>query len=312
MKKIFTIGILLCALVNVAQPVILNGNNVPAIGFNAGIQSVSGAGSPGAGGANLTWDFSSFSVNTMGVVAIVDPALTPYTTTFPQANFCSKITPTGSSTSIYSYEKISSTLWEAIATNYSGPGTGKDYTPNFESNLKFPFSYGETFTDYFQSTTSAQYPVDITYDAYGTLITPSATYTNVVRIKKYWGPGDYSYSWMSTNPLFIIMNYNSTSNSYVLVGSATADIQDINTNKLKVQLFPNPINSSSRFVISGNIKNFQNTMIIIYDALGKEVKQLKVDANEIIINRDGLENGIYFYKLINSNQIVATGKLIIN
>ena len=59
MKKTLLITSLTFSILVSAQPVILNGNNIPSIGTTATLYSgtpVSGIGNPGA---NQTWDFSS-------------------------------------------------------------------------------------------------------------------------------------------------------------------------------------------------------------------------------------------------------------
>ena len=54
-----------------------------------------------------------------------------------------------------------------------------------------------------------------------------------------------------------------------------------------------------------------DVVFILYDIYGRAVKQQPVINNETIINRGNLANGIYLYKLIDQNETVGTGKLII-
>ena len=50
----------------------------------------------------------------------------------------------------------------------------------------------------------------------------------------------------------------------------------------------------------------------MYDLVGKEVRLISdIQSHELMINRDNLADGMYFYKLINKGQEISTGKLII-
>src|ERR1700741_4920579 len=220
-----------------AQPIIQNGSNVPAVGFTAVVSGAGNTVAPGTGGANITWDLSGLSPSELGAIEFVTPSTTPYFSTFPSSNLCIKITPTGSSVSIYQYDKVTATRWDQIANSYAGPGTGKDYTANPESFLKFPFQYNESFIDTFQSTSGGVSSVTITYDGYGTLKTPFGTYNNVVRVMKYWGPGDYNYNWYTLNPLAIMASFDAEKNSYTLTGATATNITESAEN-VSVQVFP--------------------------------------------------------------------------
>lgn len=92
----------------------------------------------------------------------------------------------------------------------------------------------------------------------------------------------------------------------ILTGMAQAK------NHVFVGIFPNPFNTSANLTINGAVNNL-NATIHIYNVLGQEVKSIYM-GNKIntILTRNNLANGMYFYKLVNNNQTVATGKFIIN
>ncbi|MCE9540586.1 MAG: T9SS type A sorting domain-containing protein [Bacteroidetes bacterium] len=50
----------------------------------------------------------------------------------------------------------------------------------------------------------------------------------------------------------------------------------------------------------------------MFDVLGKNVKSLKgISTKEFQISRNGLENGVYFYKINSAENTIAIGKLIV-
>lgn len=305
MKKTFTIGILLCALVNAAQPVILNGSNLPAPGFSAPVSKAIATVGIGSAGINQTWNFSLLTFTPLGTLSVITPSSSPIGASFPTANYAYSFAGT------YSFFKTSVGQMEAQANSITTPGSGNDLTPNPETILKFPFNYLDTLSDTWQKVGDPVKNVTLTYDGYGTLITPTTTYSNVVRIKEDYGAGIVDYRWYSLNPLIFIMTYSNGANELYYVGATANGINDPNNSNLLLNIYPNPFTSSTTLKIN-SATTLKNTELKIYDVLGKEVKQIPVNSSEIAINRDELENGIYFYRLINSNEIIATGKLIIN
>jgi hypothetical protein len=50
----------------------------------------------------------------------------------------------------------------------------------------------------------------------------------------------------------------------------------------------------------------------MFDVLGKNVKTLKgISTKEFQISRNGLENGVYFYKIYSGENTLSIGKLIV-
>jgi uncharacterized Ntn-hydrolase superfamily protein len=77
-----------------------------------------------------------------------------------------------------------------------------------------------------------------------------------------------------------------------------------------IRVFPNPSNQSVCFYLTDNLDNSVKKISII-DAYGRTVKEIK-NINEdrrVILER--LKPGIYFYLLYNSNNVIATGKLVL-
>ena len=295
-----------------AQPILVSTMPLPPVGTIDSIFTAGATISPGSGGPGLTWNFSGLSPTLQGTATIVTPSTTPYYSTFPTATLCLKFTPTGSSTSVYDYDRLSAAKWEQLANDFGGTGTGTDYSPNQESNLNFPFSYPNTTIDTFQKTGGSANPVTITYDAYGTLTTPFGTYSNVVRVEKYYGVGDYDYDWYSTSPyLFEIMSFDAQSNIYTLIGTggSASGIKKIEASDM-VQLYPNPMYKNTTLKIDAT-NGFNNTMLTISNTMGQTVKQIAIRSSETTIPKDGLPAGLYFYSVLNNNIKIASGKLVI-
>jgi len=314
MKKKFTFSglALLCCVAAIAQPVLVSTMPQPPVGTIDSIYSATGSIVPGSGGPGVTWNFSGLSTAFLGTAAVVNPSATPYNSTFPTATLCIKFTPAGSSASVYDYDSLSSANWEQLANTYGGAGTGTDYTPNPESNMNFPFNYTNSFIDTFRKTGGSPNPVTITYDDYGTLITPFGTYYNVVRIYKYYGTGDYDYNWYTTAPyLFGVMSYDAQSNAYTIIGvpGSTTGLTEAAAPET-TQLYPNPFSDNATLKL--NVQNgFIGASMSITDAVGRIVKQIPINGPETTVLRDGMQPGLYFYNVQNNGLKIATGKLVI-
>lgn len=294
-----------------AQPVIVNTMLPFPVGTVDSAYSAAASVPPGAGGAGVTWNLSALVPAATGVLSVVAPSSTPYTSTFPTATLCAEVTLISGGTK-YLYQRLSSAKWEKLANNYSGVGTGDDYSPNPESYLMFPFSYTNTFTDTFQKTTGGANTVDVTYDGYGTLITPHATYSNVVRIYKYWGPGDYDYNWYVTSPnIGLVAAYHAQTNQYTLIRHAATTALSEVTTQAKAQLYPNPFTGSTTLKIDAP-NGLSDASVTITDVMGRVVRSLPVSTPETIISGDGLTAGMYFYAVQNNGKHIVGGRMMVN
>jgi trimeric autotransporter adhesin len=75
-------------------------------------------------------------------------------------------------------------------------------------------------------------------------------------------------------------------------------------------VFPNPFSTTTTIRINQPIS--RNTVFRLYDVNGKQLRSIQVDNSELIIGREDLESGIYFYSLEDNGSFRKTGKLIIN
>ena len=78
-----------------------------------------------------------------------------------------------------------------------------------------------------------------------------------------------------------------------------------------ISIFPNPINTTATVRINETLK-VKNAEMKIVDVMGRVVKTISsIQSNEFTFDRDKLSDGIYFYELMQGNEIIAKGKMVI-
>jgi hypothetical protein len=137
----------------------------------------------GDAGADKVWDFTNVTPDTIDFeFKYLDPATTPFVDSFPNSNSCLAVPEFG----IYLYFKLNSDLWEFHG---NALGISQQVYQDPQVQLMFPMNYEDSFTDDFASTLVSfgvvQYgtgTTTVTADAYGTVILPTGTFDNVMRI----------------------------------------------------------------------------------------------------------------------------------
>lgn len=302
-KRLLIIFTLLSSFV-FAQPVIGDGNNIPGVGYSAAI-SVSNSSNVGAAGANQTWDFSSLFFIPIGTMNVIQPSSSSMTASFPNANLAYTLAGT---TSFFS---VSATQFEVQAYAITSPGSGDDYSPNPRTLLKFPFSYQDTHLDTCQKSGAAETPLTLTYDAYGTLIMPDVTYTNVVRIKEDYGNGVVDYEWYTLNPLIILMQYRQSSGNlyFTEVTQVTTGAEDHASLAAEVTVYPNPAKDKLRVDLP-DVLSAPSSSFRLYTVLGETMIQTTLVPGTNEINLEGIARGVYFYTA-ETNKTISSGKLVV-
>ena len=251
---------------------------------------------PGNAGANQTWDFSGLSLtlknenqtfNTVAVATAISAS------SFPDSNYCLTTKGTDDYSNIidfYMFYNLSETSFEGAGSSW--PGSIDKYTDT-QKIFQFPYTYNTEINDTYQST-SHENPISFTsvYDAYGTLIMPFGTYTNVIRVKST--EGIYvGYLWYHTNPYFPIMGGDFTNDSSLQVFKNTTGLGGNPIEPKKAMaIFPNPAHAELNVQLPE-----QQTLdrVAITDVTGKIV--LKQDQNLNQINVSHLANGLYFIEV---------------
>jgi len=217
--------------------------------------------SPGSAGAGQNWNFSGLNVLTTQTIFIyVQPSSTPYFASFPSA------TVAFTTGNLYSYIIAGPSEYSIIGISSSM------YTMNYtdpEVLYSFPFSFGNNFTDslagsyllsgnnYVRKGTRT-----VTADGWGTLILPSGTYNNTLRVKCIQDFIDSSamgvshiynttYLWydgIHKTPVLNILKSTVTRNgthnygNSVMVSAGASGIADNFSTATLVNVSPNPAN----------------------------------------------------------------------
>lgn len=97
--------------------------------------------------------------------------------------------------------------------------------------------------------------------------------------------------------------------------SSTLSVDSISeTNDLETMAIPNPM--SSYTTIHFTAQNSETVQVLVYNQLGRLVKQIKVDAkqgeNEIMLERGNLSSGMYFCNIKSNQTNYKTTKLLID
>jgi hypothetical protein len=125
------------------------------------------------------------------------------------------------------------------------------------------------------------------------------------------GIADGGMSWFTTTPTS--SNDPSAFGTIKLDGTSCGGVTTGLTkeaNKNAISIYPNPFNTNFTLKISAETI-LKNTIMEIYDVCGKEVKNILITDSETIVDRAELQSGIYFYNVINNNESIAKGKLVI-
>jgi hypothetical protein len=275
-----------------AQPVI-EGYYMAPIGFAANI-SVGPAVTPGPEGADQIWDFSTTALTLVGTYEIVDPATTPFVTMVPFSNFCTRVVPIAKDTS-YDYYNLQATKMEKVAQGMTN--SGGDIFTDYKTDMIFPFSYQQAYTDTFTKAGGSTGIFTKTYDAYGTLFTADKKYTNVVRVHTVWDNGDWLYEWLDSEMIFTIWAVNADGSKSLF--NTNTGINNAGPDAVNVSVSPSP--ASSYCHINGIDQKIEGVDLI--NLTGQTVKTFEGDMHGFDVT--GMLPGLYAVRIR-----LESGKLI--
>ena len=86
-------------------------------------------------------------------------------------------------------------------------------------------------------------------------------------------------------------------------------VDDIKNPDHSLHVFPNPFSQSTTIELKGVAT--KNVTVEIYDMLGKQIQQIHASDNLIQINRQGMADGVYSYRVMADRQLLGTGKLVV-
>ena len=137
--------------------------------------------------------------------------------------------------------------------------------------------------------------------------------------------GGVSYVWSNGSTSTSITNTNvAATTSYTVIGSDAAGcisqavvtviaqscvgLDEIESNQTSI--YPNPFNSVITISVNDNLVN--NSIIEVYDAIGKLVIKETINVSKKTINTTNLIEGIYIYKIQSNGNTTKVGKIIKN
>lgn len=278
---------LLAAVGTSAQPVLQYANlNLVGKTFPVHIVTDAGTANPTTTGANVNWDFSSITLQmNAGTAAFVDPAATPFGSSYPTANLAQVTTsPLGTS---YTYFQLNASSLEMLAEGVGGSSPTVYSVP--KTPLQFPLAYQDFFVDSY-SIGSTPGTVTRAYSGYGTVVLPNGTYSNVVQVTSTSGSIDFYHS----NPLEPLGHVESDG-SAVVFGDATSVITDRVQAPL-LSVLPNP--TTGKVQVNGLSHGAQWQLM---DLQGRILQQGSTASTPLQLDLGALATGPYALVVLDGN-----------
>ena len=101
-------------------------------------------------------------------------------------------------------------------------------------------------------------------------------------------------------------NYKSIYSNFFVFSS----LNEKTLSQSDLNVFPNPMNTEATISINQK-SNTGKCELKLYNILGIMVNSQTIENGKATLEKGNLSNGVYFYQLIENNQAVANGKLII-
>ncbi|MEL7532864.1 MAG: T9SS type A sorting domain-containing protein [Bacteroidota bacterium] len=297
---------------------------VPEIGDSIYLSTIAYSPPDTIGGMQL-WDYSNVIPLATNLTTIVDPMMAPSNVSFPEATFASM-------TQTQDTEFIQVTDSSYVRLGVNTATVFIDYSVA-ETILKFPMQYQDTFRTEFrgqyESAGTTVYREGITrgeYDAYGTLILPWGTITDVVRIHLVsttsdsvdLGSGPFffntttdSYLWIKEGADFQLFGiYSVDSGTGALTQYAvfqeepsfSTAISDGRFKGARLKVYPNP--AKEQITLDLQLEEAHQVSILIENQMGQVVKYLDQGLlgfgnHERAYDVSDLSAGVYFLRIQN-------------
>ncbi|MBD8083922.1 T9SS type A sorting domain-containing protein [Chryseobacterium caseinilyticum] len=321
MKKIL-FSLTLCVSLANAQTTITKAYHDPVSGDISNFVSLNGTPDHSATGANTVFNNSALTMGAASPGTYSTPTAAEIST-YPG----STLKYVNSGTTVYYKQTAAKLEITALVTT--------DATINLSTNngtfISYPTSFGLNESDTASGTFSAQGfngnvsgNINISADAWGTLLIGTKTYSNVTRVKSvqnfamtvFGFPAgtivNTSYAYYDSAhkaPLF------STTNAVITIGTGAPQnsnvaqalnevylaVKDAQL-KNKLEFYPNPATDVVHF------RNGDNANIMIYNAEGKVLKQINKSTEAVQVS--DLPSGVYFITAEKGGVLSETKKLI--
>lgn len=317
MKKHLLALITLAALTSNAQQTITGTSPISySVSFGAATAATASTVPVSTTGANVTWNCASLQNSAAFTLSMSAPAGMPYANDYPSANYNLNASVFGNLVVNEFYILNADSL---VKLGGHVPGNSYETYQNPQIEMKFPFSFNNTYTDTYAKTsynsgggvTSTQTgSVTLTYVGYGTLILPMGTFTNVAMLQRIRtnsiGPTTTSYSWVkfpSGERLLEWDNNGSIKANYAMT-MGTVGLNEHNA-KGDYLLYPSVNNGTF------NIKNLSgDESIFIMNVTGEIMKDIQADnSTELELSMEA--KGIYFVMISDKQGSKTLKKLIV-
>lgn len=288
----------------------------------------------GASGTGATWNYGSINTHSSTLVGYSVTVNT--NTSYPMPGL--SLSSTGNNTSYYTSDPSDTKYWGgnilvgsigATLTYTSGAFTAV-YPMNLNTSTVAAIGGSISVPALSQNGTFTGNAGTIA-DGTGTLILPTGSYTNVVRVvttqtinfttplangtvtQKNW---DY-YSVGTKNSLFtisastVVTSLAPTPSSQTVVtrsAPSSVGVKESKANLISLSVFPNPSSSQITLLTESNKAN----AVEIHDVTGKLISVYTFENNKVNFSTLEMTNGIYFYTVKNTaKQTLATGKFTV-
>jgi len=77
-----------------------------------------------------------------------------------------------------------------------------------------------------------------------------------------------------------------------------------------VKVYPQPFGDNTNIIIE-DVVDLNNSVFEVYNSLGKKVHLQKVNTSKFVFHRNNLPQGVYYFRVKNTNKVLANGKLLI-
>lgn len=270
-------------------------------------------------GTGVTWDCSNLMVDALYPIinfSVLSPAGTMYAADYPTSNWYFTDPAIANLFGHHYYIMSNDSL---VLLGEHTPGNSYEIYDDPELDLIFPMAYSQTVnntyskTNYLANGNVSSYQtgdITLTYEGNGTLILPTATYTDVAKLKSVrtnsLGPTTTSYLWVNaTTGERLMMVDNVGTNNVVFKSDAPTQLQQT---ELEKQV--SCISYLGKNVLLNSVDIID--AINVFNQMGQKVySNNTVAQNNVYINLSQVNTGIYFISIkIKENYIVK--KVMLN
>lgn len=303
---IFLSSLLLCCeQINAQSPVFTDTAFAPQAGDQYTVNNAQYI-SPGFAGANQTWDFSAAIQTGTATYLVTGVGAIPCGIQYPTATL-------GIGTGGYEMIQRTWNEYNVVGTTIT-PGQADFIYSDPEKRFKFPMNFNTTYTDLYAGVSNAAQTIYrdgfvlVSCDGFGTVITPTATYSNALRFHRtaLWTDssqtgsdtctGEYYYWFAPGNRYPVAQIWSVTCNGGPSTGamfldSITIGVHENESALAPLNVFPNPFTNS--FTLTSAQEDIGLTATIS-DMCGRTVKTFVITRTETQIDVSDLNAGVYF------------------